>query len=52
MKEELRKLDEITAQVDYLVKNRIESLDDLLSAREALQSELDTLTSQRTKTSK
>ena len=35
--------------MDYLAKNRIESLDDLLSAREALQSELDTLTEQRTK---
>ena len=49
LKEELRKLDEITAQVDYLAKNRIETLDDLLSAREALQSEMDTLTGQRTK---
>ena len=49
MKEELRKLDEITAQVDYLTKNRIETLDDLLSARETLQSEMDTLTGQRTK---
>lgn len=49
MREELRKLDEITAQVNYLAKNRIETLDDLLSARETLQSELDTLTAQRTK---
>ena len=49
MKEELRKLDTITAQVDYLAKNRIETLDDLLSARETIQSELDTLTDQRTK---
>lgn len=49
MKEELRKLDTITAQVDYLAKNRIETLDDLLSAREAIQSEMDTLTAQRTK---
>ena len=49
MKEELRKLDEITAQVNYLAKNRIETLDDLLSARETLQSEMDTLTGQRTK---
>ena len=49
MKEELRKLDTITAQVDYLAKNRIETLDDLLSARETIQSELDTLTAQRTK---
>ena len=49
MQEELRKLDEITAQVDYLAKNRIETLDDLLSAREAIQGELDTLTVQRTK---
>jgi len=39
MKEELRKLDEITAQVDYLAKNRIETLDDLLSARETVQRE-------------
>ena len=49
LKEELRKLDEITAQVDYLAKNRIETLDDLLSARKTIQSELDTLTSQRIK---
>lgn len=49
MKEELRKLDMITAQIDYLAKNRIETLDDLLSARETLQSELDALTAQRTK---
>ena len=49
MKEELRKLDTITAQVDYLAKNRIETLDDLLSARETIQSELDTLIDQRTK---
>ena len=47
MKEELRKLDEITAQVDYLAKNRIETLDDLLSARETVQQEMDALTEQR-----
>ena len=39
----------ITAQVDYLAKNRIETLDDLLSARETLKSEMDTLIAQRTK---
>ena len=49
MKEELRKLDTITAQVDYLVKNRIETLDNLLLARKTIQSELDTLTELRTK---
>ena len=49
MKEELRKLDEINAQVNYLAKNCIETLDDLLSAREAIHSEMDTLTDQRTK---
>ena len=49
MKEELRKLDTITAQVDYLAKNRIETLEDLLSARKTIQSELDTLIDQRTK---
>ena len=49
MKEELRKLDTINAQVDYLAKNRIETLDDLLSARKTIQSELDMLTAQRTK---
>ena len=48
MREELRKLDEITAQTDYLAKSRIETLDNLLSARETLQIELDTLTDQRT----
>ena len=49
LREELRKLDEITAQADYLAKNRIETLDDLLSARKAIQSEMGTLTEQRTK---
>ncbi len=49
MKEELRKLDTITAQVDYLAKNRIKTLDDLFSAREVLQSEIDTMTAQRKK---
>ena len=49
MKEELRKLDTITTQVDYLAKNRIKTLDNLLSARETLQSEMDALTEQRTK---
>ena len=49
MREELRKLDEINAQVNYLAKNRIETLDALLSARETIQSEMDTLTDQRTK---
>lgn len=47
MKEELRKLDEITAQVGYLAKNHIETLDDLLSARETVQREMDALTEQR-----
>ena len=32
-----------------MAKNRIETLDDLLSARKSIQSELDTLTTQRTK---
>ena len=49
MQEELRKLDEIIAQVDYLAENHIETLDDLLSARETILRELDTLTDQRTK---
>ncbi|MEY8262156.1 hypothetical protein AALA80_17720 [Oscillospiraceae bacterium 50-60] len=49
MREELRKLNEITTQVDYLVKNRIETLNDLLSTRETVQWKMDTLTSQRTK---
>lgn len=47
MKEELRKLDEITAQTNYLAKNHIETLDELLSAREAIQNEMETLTDQR-----
>lgn len=47
IKEELRKLDEITAQVDYLAKNRIETLGDLLSARETVQREMNALTKQR-----
>ena len=49
MREKLRKLDEITAQTDYLAKSCIETLDNLLSARETLQSKMDTLTEQRTK---
>lgn len=49
MREKLRKLDEITAQTDYLAKSCIETLDNLLSARETLQIELDTLTDQRRK---
>ena len=49
MKEELRKLDAITAQVDYLAKSRIRTLDALLLARKTIENELDTLTVQRTK---
>ncbi len=48
MREELRRLDAIAAP-NYMATNRIETLDDLFSAREALQGEMNTLTTQRTK---
>lgn len=47
LKEDLRKLDQITAQVDYLAKNKIETLDELLLDRQAIQSNMENLVSQR-----
>lgn len=43
MKEELRKLDEITAQVQYMAKNNISTLSDLHADRDKNQTEMDRL---------
>lgn len=43
MKEELRKMDEITAQMRYMVENNIVTISDLYADREKNQSELDRL---------
>lgn len=47
LREDLRKLDQITAQVDYLAKNKIETLEELLLDRQAIQSKMENLVSQR-----
>ena len=44
MKEELRKLDEITAQVRYMSEHDISTLSDLHADREKNQTEMDRLT--------
>lgn len=49
LREELRKLDEITAQVDYMGAFHIDTVEDLLSHREELESDMDSLILQRTK---
>lgn len=49
LREELRKLDEITAQVDYMTEHSIETLDDLLSERDSLEMYLDRLVAERTR---
>lgn len=43
MKEELRKMDEITAQVRYMVENNIVTISDLYAERDKNQSEMDGL---------
>ncbi|MEY8391544.1 relaxase/mobilization nuclease domain-containing protein [Lachnospiraceae bacterium 45-W7] len=47
MKEELRKLDEITAQVRYMSKHNISTLSDLHADRDRNQAEMDRLTDYR-----
>lgn len=47
MKEELRKLDEISNQTVYMAKEKIETLDDLLLDREFLQDKMEEFTVQR-----
>lgn len=49
LREELRKLDEITAQVDYMGAFHIDTAEDLLSHREELESDIDSLISLRIK---
>ena len=47
MKEELRKLDEITTQVRYMSEHNISTLSDLHADREKNQTEMDRLTNYR-----
>ena len=47
MKEELRKLDEITTQVRYMSEHNISTLSDLHADREKNQTEMDRLTNTR-----
>lgn len=49
LKEELRKLDEYTAQIRYMGENSIDTLDDLTADREKLQGEMERLTAIRYK---
>ena len=49
LKEDLRKLDELSAQVRYMGKYGIETLDDLYADREKIQRDMDTLITRRTK---
>ena len=49
LQEDLRKLDEFTAQVDYMCFRGIQTLDDLYDDRAYLEEQLDDLKAQRTK---
>ena len=49
LREDLRKLDEYTAQTDYLEQHHIQRIEDLYTDRAALESRLNGLTAQRTK---
>ena len=49
LKEDLRFLDKLTQQVDYMAKNKIETMDDLISRRSSLQNDMEVLTDKRTK---
>ena len=49
LKEDLRKLDELSEQVRYMSKYGIETFDDLYADRDKLQSEMDKLVAYRTK---
>lgn len=49
LKEDLKKLEELSEQVRYMSKYGIETFDDLYADRERLQGEMDKLTAYRTK---
>lgn len=49
LREDLRKLDEFTAQIDYMQFQHIQTLDDLYDDRAYLEDRLSDLTAQRTK---
>ena len=49
LKEDLRKLDELSAQVRYMGKYGIETLDDLYADRKKIQRDMDALITRRTK---
>ena len=49
LKEDLRKLDELSQQVRYMSKYGIETFDDLYTDREKIQRDMDTLITRRTK---
>ena len=49
LREDLRKLDEYTAQTDYLERHHIQTIEELYADRAALESRLNGLTAQRTK---
>ena len=49
LKEDLRKLDELSQQVRYMSKYGIETFDDLYADREKIQRDMDTLIARRTK---
>ena len=49
LKEDLRKLDELSQQVRYMGKYGIETIDDLYTDREKIQRDMDTLITRRTK---
>ena len=49
MREDLRKLDELSQQVRYMSKYGIETFDDLYADREKIQQDMDTLIARHTK---
>lgn len=49
LKQELRKLDQYTAELDYMDRHCVNTLDDLYFDRQDLEGRLDDLTAQRTK---
>ena len=49
LKEDLRKLDELSQQVRYMSKYGIETFDDLYADREKIRQDMDTLIARRTK---
>lgn len=49
LKEDLRKLDELTAQVRYMSRHSIETLEDLYADRKTIESDMESLIAIRTK---